>query len=73
MRYRIELEIPENKSSFILEFLKSISFIKKVKVDVIEKNEITNADVLQTIKDYESRKVTPTPMSLAELKAMINA
>lgn len=73
MRYRIELEIPESKSSFILEFLKSISFIKKVKVDVIEKNEITNADVLRTISDYESRKVKPTPMNMEELKAMINA
>ena len=73
MKYRIELEIPANKSSFILEFLKSITFIKKVKIDVIEKNEITNPEILKSIEDYETRKVSPTPLNLAELKAMINA
>ncbi len=73
MKYRIELEIPDNKSSFILEFFKSITFIKKVKIDVIEKNEITNPEILKSIEDYETRKVSPTPLNLAELKAMINA
>ncbi len=72
MKYRIELEIPANKSSFILEFLKSITFIKKVKIDVIEKNEITNPEILKSIEDYETRKVSPTPLNLAELQAMIN-
>ena len=50
---------------------KSISFIKKIKA--IASNESTNAAVLKGIEDYESKKVTPTPLNLAELKAMINA
>lgn len=31
MKYKIELELPENKLSLALEFLKSLSFVKAVK------------------------------------------
>jgi hypothetical protein len=65
------LDIPENKIAFAEEFFKSISFVKKVKA--IASNEITNTTVLKAIEEYESKKVTPTPLNLAELKAMINA
>jgi hypothetical protein len=34
---------------------------------------ITNPVILKEIEDYESKKTTPTPLNLAELKAMINA
>ncbi len=69
MKYIIE--IPENKIAFAEEFFKSISFIKKIKA--IASNEITNIAILKGIEDYESKKVTPTPLSLTELKEMINA
>ncbi len=65
------LEIPENKIAFAEEFFKSISFVKNVKA--IAPNEITNTAILKDIEDYESKKVVPTPLNLAELKAMINA
>ena len=45
--------------------------MKKVKAIVY--NEITNTAVLKGIEDYESKKATPTPLCLKELKAMINA
>ncbi len=73
MRYRIELDIPANKGALIIQFLKSISFVKKLKIDVLDKNEITNPDIIKSIEEYESKKVQPTPLSLEELKAMINA
>ena len=65
------LEIPENKIAFAEEFFKSISFIKKVKS--IAPNEITNTGILKGIEDYETKKIIPTPLNLAELKAMVNA
>jgi hypothetical protein len=65
------LEIPENKIAFAEEFFKSISFVKKVKA--ITQNEITNVSILKEIENYENKKVSPTPMNLQELKAMINA
>lgn len=67
----IYFDIPENKIAFAEEFFKSISFVKKVKA--IAYNEITNAAILIGIEDYESKKATPTPLCLKELKAMINA
>ena len=57
MRYRIEVEIPENKVSFAEEFFKSISFVRKVRA--IASNEITNAAILQSIESYESGQVNP--------------
>ena len=68
MRYI--LEISENKTAFAEEFFKAISFIKKIRA--VPSNEITNTAILKSIEDYESKKTTPTPMSLQELKAMIN-
>lgn len=65
------LDIPDNKMAFAEEFFKSISFIKKV--TAIASNEVTNPDILKSIEDYESKKVIPTPLNLAELKEMVNA
>jgi uncharacterized protein YlbG (UPF0298 family) len=71
MKYKVELDIPSNKVALILEFLRSMSFVKKIKV--IEENEITNPDILKSIEDYENKNVTPTPLNLEELKTLINA
>jgi|GEM_PF-1477445 hypothetical protein len=71
MRYILDIDIADNKSSFAEEFFKTISFVKKVRV--IASNEITNPAILQSIDDYEKGKTQPTPLNLAELKAMINA
>jgi len=65
------LDIPEDKKAFAEEFFKTISFIKNVKA--ILPNEITNPVILQNINEYETGKVKPTPLSLAELKEMLNA
>lgn len=40
MRYTLEIEVADNKSSFAEEFFKSISFVKKVRA--IVPNEIAN-------------------------------
>ena len=65
------LDIADNKSTFAEQFFKSISFVKKVRV--IANNEVTNPAILQSIDDYETGQAKPTPLNLAELKAMINA
>lgn len=65
------LEIPDNKIAIAEEFFKSITFVKNIKA--ISKNEITNSPILLSIEQYESGKVLPTPLSLDELKKMINA
>jgi hypothetical protein len=71
MRYLLDIDIADNKTTFAEEFFKTISFVKKVRV--IASNEITNPAILQSIDDYEKGKAKPTPLSLAELKVMINA
>ncbi len=71
MKYILDIDIADNKSAFAEEFFKTISFVKKVRV--IASNEITNPGILQSIDDYEKGKLSPTPLNLAELKAMINA
>ncbi len=68
---KILLEVTDNKAAFLIEFLKNISFVKKAKT--IDANEITNPAILQSIQDYESKKIKPTPLNLAELKAMLHA
>ncbi len=65
------LDIDDNKSTFAEEFFKSISFIKNIKA--IDNNEITNPDILNSIENYENGKVKPTPLSLDDLKKMIDA
>lgn len=65
------LDIPADKKAFAEEFFKTISFIKNVKA--ILPNEITNPVILQSINDYETGKVNPTPLSLVELRQMLNA
>jgi hypothetical protein len=71
MKYILDIDIADNKIAFAEEFFKTISFVKKVRV--IPGNEITNLAILQSIEDYEKGKVKPTPLNLAELKAMIHA
>ena len=71
MKHVVQLEVSSNKLSFLLEFFKSISFVKKVKV--FEHNEITNPKILLSIEEYETKKTQPTPMSIKELKKMIHA
>ena len=68
---KILVEVSNSKADFAIEVLKSISFVKNVKQ--VAKNEISNPVILQSIEEYEKRKVKPTPLNLAELKAMINA
>ena len=71
MKYILEIEIEDNKTSFAEEFFKSVSFVKKVRA--IAPNEITNPVILQSIEDYETGKIKATPISLEALKEMINA
>lgn len=71
MKYTLEIEIDENKASFVEEFFKAISFVKKVRP--IASNEITNPKILKSIESYEKKIVNPTPLNLSELKKMINA
>lgn len=68
---KLILDIPENKLTLAKEFFNSISFIKSVKE--VAANEVTNPSILKSIEDYEAKKVSPTPMSLAELKKLLNA
>ena len=71
MKYLLQIDIEKDKKHFIEELFKSISFIKNVKL--IEPNEITKVDILQSIEDYETGKSKPTALNLSELKSMINA
>lgn len=71
MKFQLEIEIAENKRDFVEEFFKTISFVKKVKI--VAQNEITNPAILDSIEAYEKGKMKPTPVSLSELKSMIDA
>jgi len=71
MRYILDIDVAETESKFALQFFNAISFVKKVRV--VENNEITNPAILKSIDDYEKGLVKPTPLNLAELKAMIDA
>lgn len=65
------LDIPNNKAGLAEEMFKSISFIKNVRA--IAPNEVTNPAILQSIENYEKGEVRATPLSLDELKKMLNA
>ncbi len=71
MRYILDIDIADNKKNFAEEFFKTISFVKKVRA--IASNEITNPAILKSIEDYENKTVNATPLSLTELKTMLNA
>jgi hypothetical protein len=71
MKYTFEMEMPEHKLSFALEFLKSISFIKNVKA--VPANEIGNEKILKRIEGYETGETKSVPFPLDELKAKIHA
>ena len=71
MDYKIELDVPEQKLSLVLEFLKGVSFIKNIRT--VAPNEITSQKILDSIEDFETGKTEPVSMSLAELKALIHA
>jgi CRISPR/Cas system-associated protein Csx1 len=68
---KILIDIPDNKVDLALKFFKSISFIKNARP--VEKNKITNPVILKSIEDYESGKVNPSILNLADLKKIINA
>jgi hypothetical protein len=68
---KILVEVADNKVNFAMEFFKNITFIKNTQS--IDKNEITNPAILSSIEAYENKKVSPTPLSLKELKKFINA
>lgn len=68
---KILLEISDNKAELFLEFIKNIPFIKKA--EKLTAGQVTNIAILQSIEDYETGKVQPTPCSLADLKKLINA
>ena len=65
------LEVADADTSFAEKFFKNVAFVKKIKQ--IHPNEITNPTILKSIEDYESHNSKPTPLSLTELKAFINA
>ncbi len=71
MKYRLDIDIDDDKRTFAEEFFKTISFVKKV--HAIANNEITNPAILQSMDDYENGKSSPTPLNLAELKSLIDA
>jgi hypothetical protein len=71
MKYILEIDIAEEKKSFAVEFFKTISFVKNVRL--YEENEITNPVILKSIEDYEKGKTKSTPLNLEELKKMIDA
>ena len=65
------LEVSDKEVVFAEKFFKNVSFIKKVKA--VRSNEITNPIILKSIEDYEKKKSKPTPLSLKELKIMLDA
>ncbi|MCE2962870.1 MAG: hypothetical protein ACK43K_12650 [Chitinophagales bacterium] len=71
MKYTLEIEVSDNQISFAEEFFKTIKFIKKFKL--IPENQITKPSILKSMDDYENNRVKPTPLSLKELKEMIDA
>jgi hypothetical protein len=71
MKYRLDIEIADGDATFAEKFFKSVSFVKKVKT--IATNEITNSAILESIEAYEKGKLVPTPLSLKELKSLIDA
>ena len=71
MRYILDIDIDDSKTTFAEEFFKTISFVKKVRA--VASNEINNPAILQSIDDYEKGNINPTPLNLAELKAMLDA
>lgn len=68
---KVVLDVTDNKVEMFLEFMKSLSFVKKA--EVAEPNEILNPRILQSIEDYEKGKAMPTPVNLTDLKALIDA
>jgi hypothetical protein len=58
MKHVVQLEVSSTKLTFLLEFFKNISFVKKVKV--FEHNEITNPKILSSIEEYETKITQPT-------------
>jgi hypothetical protein len=71
MKYRIELELPENKLALTLEFLRSLSWIKTVSNP--EEKKVTSEKVRNSIEEYEKGISQPVPISLDELKKLLNA
>ena len=68
---KILVEVSDSKAELFLEFIKNISFIEYF--EKVTPNQVISPAILQSIEDYETGKVQPTPCSLADLKTLINA
>ena len=64
---QIVVEVADNKADLFLEFIRSLSFVKRS--EKVEGGSISNPELIQSIEDYESGKVQPQPFDLNSLKA----
>jgi hypothetical protein len=65
------LDIPEERAKEAEKLFSSTDFIENF--HVVSPNEITNSTVMESIEAYESGRIIPTPLSLKELKDLIDA
>ena len=61
MEYPLELKVAD----------KPISFVKNVKMAA--PNEVTNPEIVKSIRAYEEGRIVPIPVQLEHLKAMLHA
>jgi toxin YoeB len=66
MKYRFELEMPENKLSLALELLKTISFFINIKAS--SESEIANEKLLNRIEAYEHGEAKTVPFTKRSLR-----
>lgn len=67
----ILLDVNDDKAELFLEFIKNIPFVRSS--EKVSSGQVGNKAVLQSIEDYESGKVAPTPLNLTDLKNLIDA
>jgi len=65
------LDIPEERAVDAEKLFQSTDFIEQFRV--IAPNEITNSALLESIEAYESGRVLPSPLTLKDLKELIDA
>lgn len=71
---KYEVQVEDENGEELTELLHSLPYVKGVKeAESSTGNEITNSRILQSMEDYESGRVKPTPCSLAELKDFLDA
>lgn len=71
MNIKIVVEVEENNAGQMLDHLHSHPFVENVQI--AESHTILNPKLIQSIESYESGKVSPSKVSLADLKEMLNA